>query len=167
MKHLLKICWLPVYFVLSPISSGAPTEEKAVNEDSKVVTLPAIGPKSKPPKGVSKRLMSDDVSFGYSEKNPILVGSDEEYGGPKAERAYFDLLLDSKGEKVSYKRIASAGAGPDGNPLDIYEVTVSDGTKVRLWVSMYHPKNKPEKQKAPVGFYKLRGEQDAAVNSQR
>ena len=87
----------------------------------------------------------------------LLAGSDEEYGGPKAEREYFDLLLDSEGNKISYKRLASGGAGPVGNPLDIYEITTSDGTKVKLWISMYHPKNKPKKQEAPIGFYKLRG----------
>ena len=143
--------------VLPSIVFAEPTEKKGQELEEKVTTLPAIDSKSKAPKGVSKRLMSEDASFGYSKKNPILVGSDEEYGGPKAEREYFDLLLDSEGNKISYKRLASGGAGPDGNPLDIYEITTSDGTKVKLWISMYHPKNKPKKQEAPIGFYKLRG----------
>jgi len=157
MNHYFAIL---LFFVGSLFVSPALAEqtvEKPKEESEKITHLPKIDPKAKAPKGVNKRLMSDDISFGYTQENPILVGSKEEYGGPRAEKAYFDLLLDSKGKKVSFQRLASGGAGPDGNLLDIYEVTVSDGTKVTLWISMYYPKNKPEKQKAPVGFYKMRG----------
>ena len=42
--------------------------------------------------------------------------------------------------------------------MDIYEITLSSGDKFILWIDidMYHPKNKPEKQPAPVGLYKKR-----------
>ncbi len=157
MKRYFAILVLSVSSLsVSPVFAEQ-TAEKPKEEPEKITRLAKIDPKAKAPKGVNKRLMSDDISFGYTQENPILVGSKDEYGGPRAQRAYFDLLLDSKGKKVSYQRLASGGVGPDGNLIDIYEVTVSDGTRVTLWISMYFPKNKPEKQKAPVGFYKMRG----------
>ncbi len=128
-----------------------------VNAKDKTIVLAPIEKSAKAPKGVNLKLMSKDPKYGYSEESPILVGSKEEYGGPKAEQAYVKSLLDSTGQPIKYSRRGSGGQGPDGNLLDIYEVTISDGTKVILWISMYHPKNKPEKQLAPIGFYKKRG----------
>lgn len=106
------------------------------------------------PAGVNLKLMSDDPTYGYSQKNPIKVGSKEEYGGPKAEREYLDSILDKTGKTVKYKRLGSGGANGKGNPLDIYEVTLSSGEKIILWIDMYHPKNQPAKQPSPVGLYK-------------
>ncbi len=120
-------------------------------------TLEPISKTAKKPRGVNTKLMSKDPKYGYTMESPILVGSKEEYGGPAAEKEYFESLLDATGKPVKFVRKASGGAGPEGKPLDIYEVTVSDGTTVTLYISMYHPKNKPEKQAAPVGFYKKRG----------
>lgn len=123
-------------------------------EESKA--LPPIDPKVKAPAGVNLKLLSEDATYGYSDKNPIKVGSKDEFGGPEAERAYLELLLDAKGKPVEFKRLFSGGKSPDGKPLDCYEVTLDDGTKVRLWINMYHPKNEPAKQPAPVGFHKKR-----------
>lgn len=117
--------------------------------------LPPIDKKTAHPPGVGVKLLSEDPTYGYSDKNPIKVGSDEEYGGPAAEREYLQGLLDSHGKPVTFRRLFSGGDSPDGMPLDCYEVTLSDGkTKFRLWINMYHPKNKPGRQPAPVGFYK-------------
>ncbi|MFC4994158.1 hypothetical protein [Rubritalea tangerina] len=124
-------------------------------EDAPQVLKP-IDPATKHPSGVNKKLMSDDKTYGYSENNPILVGSKDEFGGPKAERDYLNSLLGPEGKPIRFKRLFSGGNSPDGKPLDCYEITISNGTKVRLWISMYHPKNKPERQPAPVGFYKKR-----------
>lgn len=112
---------------------------------------------AKHPAGVNLKLMSDDPTYGYSEKNPIKVGSKDEYGGPKAEREYLDSLLDSMGKVVKYERRGSGGANEDGKPLDIYEITLSNGKKFIIWLDMYQPKNKPEEQPSPVGLYKKRG----------
>ena len=129
----------------------------ALNAKEAPVILDPIAKSAKRPKGVNMKLMSKDPKYGYSQESPILVGSKEEYGGPKAERAYLNALLDASGQPIKYTRKGSGGQGPDGKPLDIYEVTISDGKKVLLWISMYHPKNRPERQPAPVGFYKKRG----------
>jgi len=121
-------------------------------EESK--PLPPIDKKADHPAGVNLKLLSEDATYGYSDLNAIKVGSKDEFGGPAAERAYLELLLDASGKPVTFKRLFSGGKSPDGKPLDCYEVTLSDGKTVRLWINMYHPKNDPEKQPAPVGFYK-------------
>ncbi|MFT4176487.1 MAG: hypothetical protein QM627_07505 [Luteolibacter sp.] len=120
-------------------------------------TPPPIAKDAKHPPGVNMKLMSEDPTYGYSDKNPIKVGSKEEYGGPKAEREYLDSLVDSSGKPIQYERLGSGGASAEGKPLDIYEITLSNGEKFRLWLDMYHPGNKPEKQSSPVGLYKKRG----------
>ena len=132
-------------------SKPEPEEKK---KKPAVKTLPPIKKDAKHPKRVDLKLMSDDPRYGYTRDNPIRVGSKEEYGGPEAERAFLGSLLDAKGNQVSFKRLGSSGAGPDGNILDVYEVTIEDGSKVKLWIDMYHPDKDPKKQPAPVGFYK-------------
>ncbi|GAA5495925.1 hypothetical protein Rhal01_02106 [Rubritalea halochordaticola] len=126
-------------------------------EGDEVKKLAAIEKTAKHPKGVNLKLMSEDADYGYSDKKPIRVGSKEEFGGPQAEREYFATLLDAAGKPVKVQRLFSGGNDPEGHVLDCYEVETSTGVKVKLWISMYHPKNKPEKQPAPVGFYKKRG----------
>lgn len=146
-----------VFFGASSVNLLAQVQaEKEAKTIRKQLVLPVIDKKVKPPKGVDLKLMSDDVEYGYTDKKPIRVGSKEEHGGPKAEQHYLNLLLDPDGKKVSYKRLFSGGNDPEGHMLDCYELTTSAGKKVKLWISMYHPKNKPQKQLAPVGFYKLK-----------
>jgi hypothetical protein len=115
-----------------------------------------IAKNAKHPKGVNLKLMSDDPTYGYSEKNPIKVGGKDELDGPQAERDYLVSLADSTGNPVKFVRLGSGGASPEGNILDIYEITTSTGEKFTLWIDMYQPKHKPEKQPSPVGFYKLK-----------
>jgi hypothetical protein len=38
--------------------------------------------------------------------------------------------------------------------MDIYQITLADGSEYILWIDMYHPKSKPARQPAPVGVYK-------------
>ena len=110
----------------------------------------------KAPAGVDPKLTSADPEYGYSQKKPIKVGSTDEFGGPLAERAYFNTLLDEAGKPVTFERQGSFGAGPDGNILDGYEVSTSTGRKVVLYIDMYHPKSDPKKQLAPKGFFKAK-----------
>ena len=109
-------------------------------------------------------MTSNDPEYGLTEKRPIQVGSKDEFGGPAAERAYLDGLRDEKGKPIKYERIGSAGTSAQGKPLDVYEVTTSTGTKVKLYLDMYHPNNSPEKQLAPKGLFKPKpsAEQNAA-----
>ncbi len=143
MKTLFKIITLAIAMLLLPAYA-----EKAPK------TPPAIAKDAKHPAGVDLKLMSDDASYGYTEKNPIKVGSKEEYGGPQAERDYLESLLDTAGKPLKFRRLGSGGASAEGKPLDIYEITLSDGGKFQLWIDMYQPKNKPDKQPAPLGLYK-------------
>ena len=110
----------------------------------------------KPPTGVNPKLSSTDPEYGYSKKKPIKVGTKDEFGGPSAERAYLNTLRDEAGKPVTFERLGSFGAGPDGNVLDGYEVQTSTGRKLMLYIDMYHPKSDPEKQLAPKGLFKAK-----------
>lgn len=74
--------------------------------------------------------------FGYSQDNPIptkgVVGSYE----------YLDNLRDSKGNKISYKRIGSTYSFVSDNPIDVYEITSSTITQpINLFISAYQKRN--------------------------
>lgn len=127
-----------------------------VHAEEEPKTPPPIAQDAKHPKGVNVKLMSEDPTYGYAEKNPVKVGSRDEYGGPQAERDYLDSLVDATGKPIKYTRIGSGGRSADGKPLDIYEITLGNGEKYRLWIDMYQPKHKPDKQPSPVGLYKKR-----------
>ena len=125
------------------------------NAEEKLKTLEPISKTAKHPKNVNLKLMSTNPKYGYSDSVPIKVGHNKDFmKGPASQRAYFETLLDSKGNPVSYKRLFSGGNSPDGNSLDCYEITLKNKTKVRLWIDMYFEKNDPKLQPAPVGFYK-------------
>ena len=110
----------------------------------------------KPPAGVNPKLSSADPEYGYSQKKPIKVGTKDEFPGPSAERAYLNTLRDEVGKPVTFERLGSFGAGPDGNVLDGYEVQTSTGRKLTLYIDMYHPKSDPKKQLAPKGLFKAK-----------
>jgi hypothetical protein len=117
--------------------------------------LPAYAQEAKVPAGVDPKMTSDDTDYG-SEKKPIKLGSKDELGGPKAERAYLDALRDEAGKPVTYKRVGSVGKSPDGNVMDLYEVTTTSGKKFKLYIDMYHPKKGPGDQPAPKGLFKAK-----------
>ncbi len=75
---------------------------------------------------------------------------------PAAERAYLDTLRDEAGKPVSYKRLGSSIGGPDDNPLDHYELRLSTGRKLIIYIDMYHPQSDPLKQPAPKGLFKAK-----------
>lgn len=136
--------------VLAPLSAQE-TEGKVPQ------TLPAIAKDAKHPENVNLKLMSTDATYAYSDQNPVRVGEKGKTGSPAAERKYLASLLDSAGKAVSFKRLGSGGDDPQGDILDLYEIKTSTGKTVILWISMYHPENKPATQAAPVGFYKKKG----------
>lgn len=102
---------------------------------------------------------SDDPTYGYTEKNPIMVGS---AGGnaPLNERRFLNALAGPSGHPVVYKRLGSCcsfktnnGLFGDIGLLDMYEVTYMyhDSEKtVTLYINMYDS----DVLKIPVGFQK-------------
>jgi hypothetical protein len=107
------------------------------------------------PEGVNLKLISVDPEYGYSKEKPVKVGPFCGLTGPGAEVAYFNTLRDEAGKPVTFARIGSFGAGPDGDYLDGYEVRTSTNRKVVLYIDMYHPTSDPKKQLAPKGFFKV------------
>ena len=87
--------------------------------------------------------ISDDASYGYSEKNPVQVGGGT--NDPLNERRYLNALAGPNGEAVSYFRAGSccyvkSKNAPFGKvvPLDDYRVTW-EGSKdtVSIYINMY------------------------------
>lgn len=87
-----------------------------------------------------------DSEYGFTEKNPVKVGSGPD-GGPSNQRAYLNLLRDEQGKVLSYKRISSCCGYESENGfmgfalLDIYEITYLDKKgkekKAKVYISMY------------------------------
>ena len=95
-----------------------------------------------------------DKTYGYSEKNPIMVG--KEGGGPKDERRFLNALAGPNGEEISYQRLGSCcgfftknGLFGDSGMLDMYEVTYEGlGKPITLYINMYDS----DVLQVPVGF---------------
>lgn len=133
-----------------------------------IVALSACGPSGKTSKNYSTSQaalidddtfelneISDDESYGYTEKNPIKVGGSSNNEGPRNERRFLNALLGPKGEVVTYQRQGSCcpfksqhgfmGRGM----LDRYEVKFEGQAKpVYIYINMYDF----GKLKAPKGF---------------
>ena len=103
--------------------------------------------------------ISEDSTYGYSEKNAIKVGSggsDPYKNGASNERMYLNGLLGPNGETIMYTRRGSCCPTPSkygmfGNALlDIYEI-MYEGLKepIVIYVNMYDPSTD---LKAPKGF---------------
>jgi hypothetical protein len=98
--------------------------------------------------------ISSDETYGYSVKNPIMVGKEGE-SGPVNERRFLNALLGPNGEEVTYNRLGSCcmfespNGFMGGGMMDKYEVTYSGLEKpVILYINMYDP----GVLKAPKGF---------------
>ena len=95
-----------------------------------------------------------DKTYGYSEKNPIMVG--KEGGGPKDERRFLNALAGPNGEEISYQRLGSCcgfftknGLFGDSGMLDMYEVSYEGLDKpITLYINMYDS----DVLQVPVGF---------------
>jgi hypothetical protein len=101
--------------------------------------------------------VSDDPTYGYSEKNPIQVGGVDKQSGPLNERRFLNALAGPNGEEVIYFRSGSCCAIKSKNDplgfgkvmLDNYRVTWN-GSKdtVSIYINMYDYGT----LKAPKGF---------------
>lgn len=96
--------------------------------------------------------------YGYTEEDPIKVGSEQINDGPANERAYLDNLTGPNGEPISYSRIGSCcefeteNSPFGGGLLDKYEITYEGIEEpVILYLNMYDP-DEDGKVEAPEGF---------------
>lgn len=87
---------------------------------------------------------SDD--YGYSQDNPIKVGTENINDGPSNERAYLDLLTGPNGEAISYDRLGSCcefeteNSPFGGGLLDRYEIEYEGLEEpIVLYLNMYDP----------------------------
>ncbi|MDF2190237.1 hypothetical protein [Paraflavitalea sp. CAU 1676] len=99
--------------------------------------------------------ITDDSTYGYTVKSPIMVGGGLMNGAANEQR-YLNGLQGPNGETISYHRLGSCcpfktknGLLGDGGLLDKYEVTWEGQDKpVILFINMYDAGD----LKAPKGF---------------
>ncbi|MCA4778043.1 2-dehydro-3-deoxyphosphooctonate aldolase [Empedobacter stercoris] len=101
--------------------------------------------------------ISNDPTYGFSEKNPIQVGGVDKQSGPLNERRFLNALAGPNGEEVEYFRSGSCCPIKSKNDplgfgqvmLDNYRVTWK-GSKdtVSIYINMYDYGS----LKAPKGF---------------
>lgn len=96
---------------------------------------------------------STDKTYGYTEKNPILVGGVG--NGPANERKYLNSLTGPNGETISYVRMGSCcsfetkNSPFGGGMLDKYKITYAGLEKeIVLYLNMYDAGT----LQIPVGF---------------
>jgi len=100
--------------------------------------------------------VSTDETYGYSEKNAIMVGGVREESGALNQQRFLNALLGPNGEKVTYQRLGSCCPVKSQNAfvgeyglLDRYEVTYAGLEKpIVLYLNFYDP----GPLKAPKGF---------------
>ncbi len=101
--------------------------------------------------------ISDDSTYGYTERNPVRVGYNGFSNGPENERKYLRGLAGPKGQMLSFSRIGSCCPFENkkldmgGGMLDKYRIKWSgleeEEEKV-IYIDMYQY----EDAKIPVGF---------------
>src|SRR5436305_176813 len=72
--------------------------------------------------------------YGVVETRPILLGGTGPISATESEHIYLRHLRDEANHPVSFQRLGSAGPGPDGHTLDLYEVTTTTGKTYRLYL---------------------------------
>ncbi len=101
--------------------------------------------------------ISNDSTYGYSEKNPIQVGGVDKQSGPLNERRFLNALAGPNGEEVIYYRSGSCCPIKSKNDpmgfgqvmLDNYQVTYKGSNDtVSIYINMYEYGT----LKAPKGF---------------
>lgn len=105
------------------------------------------------------REVSEDETYGYTEKNPVRVGGGRS-AGVRNQLRYLNALKGPEGQVVTYERQASCcpfkthRAEVDNTAmLDVYQVTwAGRATPVTLYLNMY----KGGKLLAPRGFTGVR-----------
>ena len=102
------------------------------------------------------RELSDDKTYGYSEKNPIKVG--RLHGGPRDSELFLSSLRGPEGQQIKFKRLGSCcffetpNAWVGGQaPLDRYELRYK-GLKepIILYLDIYDY----DQPKVPYGLTK-------------
>jgi hypothetical protein len=91
--------------------------------------------------------VSDDATYGYSDKNAIGVGASDGYkNGPLNERRFLNALRGPNGEKITYHRKSSCCSIPSKNGmmgyarLDIYVIEYEGLSQpIELYINMYDP----------------------------
>jgi hypothetical protein len=78
--------------------------------------------------------VSVDVTYGYTEENPIRVGEGDPFTGPSMEHAYLNLLAGPKGEPITYEREGSLPV--EDTILDLYRISFGSGS-LTLYLDMY------------------------------
>ncbi|MDR2956013.1 MAG: hypothetical protein LBV43_13130 [Prevotella sp.] len=100
---------------------------------------------------------SKDATYGYTQENPIMVGS-QGGSGPLNERRFLNALTGPNGEPITYKRLGSCcafktknGMFDNGGLLDKYEIAHKGlDEPIILYINMYDS----DILKIPVGFEK-------------
>lgn len=99
--------------------------------------------------------ISDDDTYGYTEKNPVKVGGATNMSGPLNERKFLNALLGPGGQTLTYNRRGSCCPfkSPNGlmgsGLLDMYEVKYEGLEKpLIIYINMYDP----GELKAPKGL---------------
>jgi len=101
--------------------------------------------------------ISNEPTYGYSEKNPIQVGGVDKQSGPLNERRFLNALAGPNGEEVTYYRSGSCCPIKSKNDplgfgqvmLDNYRVTwKGSNDTVSIYINMYDYGS----LKAPKGF---------------
>jgi hypothetical protein len=142
---------LLVFLLAATISSCSSSKKTVSTPDS-----PGLSPTNST-EGNFFRLtvVSNDDSYGYTEKDPINVGGAKKSEGPANERRFLNALLGPEGQSVTYYRIGSCCVfkTPNGlmgsGLLDKYEVKYKGIEKpVVLYLNMYDT----GELKAPKGF---------------
>lgn len=87
---------------------------------------------------------SQDKTYGYTAKNPVMVGS-KNGGGPKNERRFLNALTGPNGEQIKYSRIGSCcgfktknGLFEDSGMLDKYSISYKElDEELVIYINMY------------------------------
>lgn len=99
-------------------------------------------------------------SYGFSNKNPIKVGTGFR-GGPSNQRDYLDLLRDAMGNRIQYERAGSSGSyksenGMFGNAvIDVYEITYFNKKGQQITDELYISFYDHEELMIPKGLFSI------------
>ncbi|MDX2360284.1 MAG: 2-dehydro-3-deoxyphosphooctonate aldolase [Crocinitomicaceae bacterium] len=98
--------------------------------------------------------ISTDKTYGYAERNPVMVGGATDSEGPLNERRFLNALKGPNGESIGYYREGSCcmfdtdNGFMDSGMLDIYRVYWGGDDTVSIYINMYDFGD----LSAPVGF---------------
>jgi hypothetical protein len=100
--------------------------------------------------GSDGHIAHKESGYGLSLRNPVKLGSRDEFGGPEAERIFLWHLEDEAARRYRWTREGDVGPGPDGHIVDVFSSNEAGSTKI--YIDMYHPNIHPFKATPPEGF---------------